>query len=139
MGILESLGVVAVLAAALAAFGWSVGAAHPSAEVFRDLQDVSVGIVLAFVIATAGVRIRVGDELRAHVNWLGITSGLGLAGFVAIGLTVALASYREAGNTGLVDVIGLCWIASALLVIGCLVAILPYALYQWNRPLDQRD
>jgi hypothetical protein len=113
--------------------------AHPSAALFRDLMQVGIGVLIAFAVATAGVRVRDSKKLSQHLNWIGYSSGLGVMGLVAIAASVALAAYREAGHASALDIIGVCWIVTSLLLMGVVVAALPYAVYSWsdNGPADR--
>jgi len=132
-GLLEALFAPAALAAALWGISQWVPIAHPSAEVFRDFIQVGSAVFIAFSVATAGAAVFTGGDLKLHLNWLGSTCGLGLTGFFGILASVALAAYREAGHSGWIDLLGLYWVASGILLLGCLVAVLPYAVFRWSR------
>jgi len=107
--------------------------ADPSAEVFRDLAQIGAAVFIAFAITTAGAAGITGDDLKLHLNWLGISCGLGLVGFLGILASAALAAFRDAGHAGVLDLLGFYWILSGLLLLGCLVAMLPYAAFRWSR------
>jgi hypothetical protein len=131
---LEGFGAVLAVATMLSIAALTAPVAHPSAQLFNDLTQVGTGLFVAFSIAIAGVGIRVGEDVAEHLNWLGNGCGVGIAGLIAIGAGVALAAYRGAHHVGSLDVIGLCWIVAALLMMGVLVAVLPYAAFVWSRP-----
>jgi hypothetical protein len=131
-GFLEGVGLVAALVVLTSATALVGDLAHPSAALFRDLMQVGIGILIAFAVATAGVRVRDRRKLSQHLNWIGYSCGLGVTGLIAIVASVGLAAYREAGHAGALDIVGLCWIAMSLLLMGALVAALPYAVYSWS-------
>jgi hypothetical protein len=135
-GFLGGLGGIAVLAALIWLLCLLADVSHPSEALFRDLRDVGIGVFLAFVVATAGARLRDGELLSRHLNWLGYSCGFATAGFLSIAASVGLAAYREAGHAGALDLIGLSWIGAALLMLGLCVAALPYAVFNWDRPVD---
>lgn len=91
---------------------------------------------MAFSVATAGAGLRAGEKLEDHLNWLGVTCGIGISALLGIGLSIALAAYREAGHASALDIFGLCWILSSTFMLGFFVALLPYAVFVWKRPLD---
>jgi len=134
LGLLEGFGAVLAVAIMLSVAALAAPVSHPSPQLFGDLSQIGTGIFVAFSVAIAGTGIRVGEDLAEHLNWLGNSCGVGIAGLIAIGTSVALAAYRGAHHVGSLDVIGLCWIVAALLMMGLLVAILPYAAFVWSRP-----
>jgi hypothetical protein len=132
-GLVEALLACAVLAIAFWAAAESSSVVHPSAQLFRDLAQLGAAIFIAFAIATAGAATFTGGELKLHVNWLGAACGLGLSGFLGIAASVALAAYREAGHSSWFDIFGLCWAGVSILLLGCFVAVLPYATFRWSK------
>jgi len=132
-GFIEGLGAIAVITFIFWGLAESSGVSDPSANTFRDLSQVGAAMFVAFAVATAGASAFTGGDLKNHLNWLGATCGLGLSGFLAIGSSVALAAFREAGHAGWLDILGLCWVGSAVAFLGGTVAILPYAAFNWSR------
>jgi hypothetical protein len=106
---------------------------HPSDQTFRDLAQVGAALLIAFAVATATASAFTGGDLKDHINWLGGVCGIGISGFLGVAASVGLAAYREAGHAGWLDILGLCWIALSILLLGMLVALLPYASYWWSR------
>jgi hypothetical protein len=131
--LIEGFGAVLLIALLL----WSVAewfsVASPSAQIFRDLAQIGAALFVAFAIATAGASAFSGGNIKDHINWVGVTCGLGVAGFLAICSSVALAAYRDAGHAGWLDILGLSWVVSGLGFLGLFVALLPYATFHWAR------
>ena len=136
VGVLSSLLSVAGIAAGIWVLVGTGDLSGVSVSVCRDLAQVSIGLVLAFVVATAAVQVRTGEALEDHLKWLGFVSGVGLAGIASIGAGVVLAAYREAGHAGAPAAFGLSWMIASLTIIGGAIALLPYASFQWRRPVD---
>jgi hypothetical protein len=132
-GLIEGIG--SPLAVTLMFWGVaeSRSVAVPAADVFRDLAQIGAALLIAFAVATTGASKTIGKDLRDHLNWLGVTCGLGLCGFLAVAGSVALTAHRKAGHSGWLDILGLCWAATCLGLIGILVAFLPYAAFRWSR------
>lgn len=133
-GFIEGLGVTAILALILWGSAEWFGLADPSADTFRDLAQAGAALFVAFAVATAGASAFAGGDLKEHLAWVGAICGLGISGFLAIGSSVALAAFREAGHAGWLDIFGLCWTGSSFALLGILVAALPYATFRWSRP-----
>ena len=132
-GLTEALLSTAVMALLFWAAAESTSIPHPSAELFRDLMQLGAAVFIAFAVATAGAAAFNGGDLKLHVNWLGGACGLGLSGFLGLVASIGLAAYREAGHSGWLDIFGLCWIATSTLLLGCLIAVLPYTAFRWSR------
>lgn len=79
------------------------------------------------------------ERQKAVENWLGVTCGLGVSGFLAIGSSIALAAYRDAGHVGWLDILGLCWVVTGLGLLGLFVAVLPWATYNWSKAEKSGD
>jgi hypothetical protein len=108
-----------------------VSVSDPSAEVFRDLAQIGAAVFIAFAISTATAATITGADLKLHLRWLGNTCGLGLTGFFGTLASVGLAAYRDAGHSGWLDLLGLFWVIAGIVLLGCLVATLPYATFRW--------
>jgi hypothetical protein len=135
-GLVYGIGAISLISAIFSAAALLEPISAPSQEVFRSLTEVGIGMFLAFSIATAGAGIRTGESIDDHLNWLGTGCGIGVCGLVSIGTSVALAAHREAGHASSIDIIGVCWIGASVLAMGTLVALLPYAVYSWSRPIE---
>ena len=55
---------------------------------------------------------------------------------VSIGLSVALGADRGAGHASAWDTVGLCWIVATTVLMGFLIAFLPYATFSWQGQAD---
>lgn len=136
-GLLQGIGAVTTLWVILGATAAFYSLPDPSAEVFHDTAQIGVGLLIAFSVAVAGVNARDGESPRSHLEWLCFDAGVGLTGLTAIAVSIALAAYREAGHTGVLDKVGLAFIASALFMLGLVVALQPYLSFYWKRSPGQ--
>ena len=134
VGIRQGMTGVAGASACFAIAALAADLTDPSAQVFRDLAQVEVGLFIAFSVAIAGVGLRGGKSLEDHLSWLGFGCGIGLSALIGIALSIALASYREAGHASALDILGLCWVTTSTLMLGITVALLPYATFNWKQP-----
>lgn len=131
-GFLQGLGAAVLLGgicAGLAVY-WSLP--DPPAAVFHDLLQVGVGLLVAFSLTTAAVRIVDGESLHDHLAWLSFCAGTGVAGLGAIALCVALAAFLESGHSGALAQIGLGFVVAALFLLGLVVALLPWLSFHWR-------
>jgi hypothetical protein len=131
-GFITGFGVVAFVGALLSFIAVRYSIPDPSAALFRDLAQIGVGLLVAFSIAVAGAGFRADDDPNARLNWLSVGSGFGLTGLLGVGISVALAAYREADHRGALDQIGLGFVSAALMMLGLIVALLPYAAFYWK-------
>jgi hypothetical protein len=132
LGFLGGIVSVGGLAVAFLLMAVSISPANPTQQLFHDLTEVGAAFFIAYSIAIAGAGSRARDPLE-HLNWLGVSCGLGISGLLAIAMTVALAAYREAGHADALSTVGLCWTLASLTLMGILIALLPLAVYQWQR------
>lgn len=132
VGVLDGLGTVVVMTVALLVVANSLSLPDPSHELFRDLAQFGAALFIAYSVATAGAGFST-DKIDEHLNWLGSICAVGACGLLGIGASIALAAYREAGHASTLDIVGLCWVVASLTLMGALVAVLPYAVYSWNR------
>lgn len=130
---IEAVGTVAVLAALLWLAAAAMSIADPSGQLLRDLAELGGALFIAFSIAFAGAATLEKSSADWQLDWVGTACGFGISGLIAIGAALGIAAYREAGHSGALDIIGLCWIVSAIGLMGFLVAILPFAAYSWQK------
>ncbi|MDQ3725028.1 MAG: hypothetical protein M3335_03900 [Actinomycetota bacterium] len=132
-GLAEALSSIAGLTFTFWAFAEANSLAHPSPQLFRDLAQVGSALLVAFAVATAGYASSTKGDRKSHIYWLGGACGIGLCGFVAVAASVGLAAYGEAGHAGWLDILGICWVAISIAMLGLLIAVLPIASYSWSR------
>jgi hypothetical protein len=108
--------------------------ADPSAELFWNLAAIGAALFVAYSVALVAVGPQIGDP--KHQNWLGSSCALGVLGVSAIGTSLALASFREADNSGLIDIVGLCWIVTNLVLLAVFIALLPAIAASWRSQID---
>jgi hypothetical protein len=131
LGFIDSIGSVTSLTAAFLVLAASFSPADPEPDLFRDLAALGVALFIAYSVATGATGPSF-KETNVHRNWLGASCGLGVAGFVAIAVSVALTAYREAGHAGTLDIVGLCWVAATLTLLGVFIAVLPAISSSWR-------
>ncbi len=128
MPILEPItkGVVLALASvALAAIGGAffLGAVPaPSPDLTQSLTTIGVVLVPAYVVEVTWLLPRMGRG-EEFEEWLGFVVGAGIAGLVAIAVSLLLTEHRLAGHANSLDDLGLSFVVFALAILaGALVA-----------------
>lgn len=136
-GLLVGFGTILGLAIALFGLaGTALSRSDPSAELFRLLAEIGVGLLIAYSVAIAGVERQLRHD-EEHELWVGFTAGVGCAALVALALSVGLAEYRDAGHSGILDVAGFCWTAVSFGMLGLVIAALPLAAYSWRQAAER--
>lgn len=113
---------------------------YPSPELFRQLAQAGIGLLIAYSIAIAAAERLLGDRsaLDHHLEWLGFVTGIGVCGLIGIGLSFGIAEHREAGHENLVDQLGLWWTVASVGLLGLVVALQPMNSYQWRKLPERR-
>jgi hypothetical protein len=141
-GFLYAVGTIAALTVILtAAFALGLDSGlYPSAELFRQLAQAGIGLLIAYSIAIAAAERFLGnrDGLDRHLEWLGFVTGIGVCGLIGIGLSFGIAEHREAGHENLVDQLGLWWTVASVGLLGLVVALQPMTSYQWRKLPEKR-
>jgi hypothetical protein len=142
-GFLYAVGVMAAVTAILTfAFVLGFGSGpYPSPELFRQLAQAGIGLLIAYSITIAAAERFLGDRsgLDHHLEWLGFVTGIGVCGLVGIGLSLGIAEHREAGHENLVDQLGLWWSVTSIGLLGLIVALQPMSSYEWRKlPVKRR-
>jgi hypothetical protein len=129
LGFLEGLGSIAVTSLGLAALASAFSVPHPSASLFESVAQIGAALFVAFAVTLTAVRR--GKSGRAeHLDWLGFGCGIGFAGLIGIGLSVALQAFREADHTGWIDLAGLAWALVALGMLGFVISVSPLMIFR---------
>lgn len=141
-GFFYAIGVIAAVAAILA-FALALGldsSPYPSPELFRQLAQAGIGLLIAYSITFAAAEKSLGDrsDLDHHLEWLGFVTGIGVCGLFGIGLSLGVAEHREAGHRNLIDGLGLCWAATSVGLMGLFVALQPMTSYEWRKLPEKR-
>jgi membrane protease YdiL (CAAX protease family) len=125
VNVFEAVGILVLVAITLTVAALALSISHPSPQLLRDLTQVGAALFVAYAIAIAAIRPEPGEDEKDHRNFLWGFIGIGMCGLSALGVGLALTAYREAGHAGTLDVVGLCWMVAAFLVLGLLVALYP--------------
>lgn len=104
----------------------------PSSNTFRDLLQVDIALLIAYAVAIAGIAVGL-RSIWDHLELLGLTSGIAACGAVAVALCVGLAAHLDAGGSGEIVWLGLCWIVAASFLLGALVVAVPYLTFVRSR------
>jgi hypothetical protein len=134
LGVLDSLGSLLGITISFLLMAVPSSLADPSAELFWSLAAIGATLFVAYSVSLVAVGPRIGDP--AHKNWLGSICTLAVGGVSAIAASLALAAFRQAENTGLIDIVGLCWIAANFVLLGLSIALLPAIWASWREPVD---
>lgn len=114
---------------------------YPSAELFRQLAQAGIGLLIAYSIAIVAAERFLGARSANdhHLEWLGFVTGIGVCGLIGIGLSLGIAEHREAGHENLVDQLGLWWTVASVGLLGLIVALQPVSSYEWRRLPEKRQ
>jgi hypothetical protein len=141
-GFSYAVGTIAAITAILTfAFARGFGASpYPSPELFRQLAQAGIGLLIAYSIAVAAAERSLGDRsgLDHHLEWLGFVTGIGVCGLVGIGLSFGIAEHREAGHENLADQLGFWWTVASVGLLGLVVALQPMTSYEWRKLPEKR-
>lgn len=130
LGFLDSLVSCAAIAVSLLAAAWGFSVADPSAELLWRLAEIDAALFIAYSVAAVGTGPRFDDGIRR--NWLGAICGLGVCVLSGVFVSLALAAYREAGHSGVIDRAGACWSTATMLLVGGFIAFLPAVVSSWR-------
>jgi len=121
-GIVNAL--IAVSAGSLGAY-FFFGAIPPaSPELLRSAATIGATFLLAYVVEAVWLvqRVERDDEFE---EWLGFTTGAGIAGLLGVIFALLLAEHRTVGHANFIDKIGVAWVAISLLVLGGVLVAQP--------------
>lgn len=131
LGALDSLGsVLAITAAFVLATVLPLSPKDLPSELFWHLAEIGAGLFVAYSVALVGVGPRIGEP--EHKKWLASSCALGVLSLSAIGVSLVLASFRDAADAGSIEIVGLCWIAANLILLGAFIALLPVIAASWR-------
>lgn len=141
-GFFYAIGAIAAVTAILTfafALGFDSGP-YPSPELFRQLAQAGIGLLIAYSITIAAAERFLGDRsgLDPHLEWLGFVTGIGVCGLIGIGLSLGIAEHREAGHENLVDQLGFWWTVASVGLLGLLIALQPMTSYEWRKLPEKR-
>jgi hypothetical protein len=103
----------------------------PSSALMRDIANVGIVLVLAYVVEAAWLtqRMITSEDDKGD---LGMLLGIGIAGLIGVVVAILLSAHRAAGHGNLLDAFGLGWAVASLAAVGGLVAIQPWLAYAWE-------
>lgn len=126
------LAAIAVLAIAFFVFLIASTMPAPSPTLLRGLAAVNTSFVLAYAIEATWLvtRAPISDD---YEELLGLTTGIGFAGLLAIPVSLLTAEHRAAGHGNFIDDLGLGWTLASLVILGTLVVVQPIFANDFRR------
>jgi hypothetical protein len=103
----------------------------PSSGFFSDLAQIAATLFIAYVVEISRLIRTLIRRDRDAENWVGAIGGIGVAGAIGAGIALLISMDRE--PDGLWVDLGFAWAASSVILLGALVAAMPFLLYDWNR------
>lgn len=103
----------------------------------RSAAEIAATLFVAWIVQAVWMTARLERTGDDRENWLGGATGLGVAGFMGIVISLLVAAHLEAGHRGFFDRFGLWWAAIALGALGLMVALHPVIVERWTS--DQAD
>jgi putative flippase GtrA len=126
-GIANALLTVAAASLGVYFFFSTVPLASP--ELLRSLASIGATLVLAYVVEAVWL-VQRSQEDEEYEEWLGMTIGAAIAGFLGIALALLLAEHRAAGHANFVDELGAAWVAVSLFILGASLVAHPLLAYR---------
>lgn len=113
--------------------------AIPSAELLRYLAAIGATLLIAHAVeASAAVRASRGRG-AAEETWVGYFVGAAGGGLLGIALALGLAERAEVGHWTWLDELAFAISIGSILMLGLLIAGLPYLAYEWTRQSHLND
>ncbi len=106
----------------------------PSEALMRDIANIGIVLVLAFIVEAAWLTPHVVDGNESSKYELGMLLGIGIAGLVGVIVAVLVGAHLAAGHGNLLDDFGLGWSVISLLALGAMVILQPYLVHVWEGP-----
>jgi MFS family permease len=120
--ILLTLGAVS-LVAICGALGFR--SAYPDSGLMYTIAQIGTAIVFAYIIVAVWMVERVNRSEEDNRDWLGMMTGLAIAGLVGVGSALAVGSHRAAGHANFLDLLGLWWAVMSLVSLAAVIVIQP--------------
>jgi len=120
--VLVTLGAVSLIAVC-GAFGFR--SAYPDSGLMYTIAQVGIAIVFAYIVEAVWMVERVSRSDDDHRDWLGMMTGLAVAGLVGVAAALAVGGHRAAGHANFMDLLGLWWAIMSLIALGAVVVIQP--------------
>jgi hypothetical protein len=124
---------MAISLVVLVTFGsmWAVhqSASEPSPGLCSTLAQLGATLLVAFVIETGSLIRGLGRRGRNPETLVGLLSGLGSCGL--FGVAVAWSLSQHSGALQPLEEIGFAWSIGSIGLLGGLVAVMPYMMYDW--------
>lgn len=99
--------------------------AYPDSGLMYAIAQVGIAVVFAYIIEAVWMVERVNRSDGDHLDWLGMTTGLAIAGLVGVAVALAVGGHRAAGHADFLDLFGLWWAVLSLVLLGAVVIIQP--------------
>jgi hypothetical protein len=116
--------------------GGSAAIAFPLVTLDANLSDDTLAVIaqvgatlLVAYAVEAGWFIKASSTRgRDRENWIGVVTAIGLSS--AVGITFAIA-FIDLTTTAFIEALASAWMIFSLVLLGALVAVMPYVLYEW--------
>jgi NhaP-type Na+/H+ or K+/H+ antiporter len=109
-----------------------VSVPHPSADLFEGLGAIGGAFLVAYAV-TASWLIQTSTRRDSNrERWVGFVSGVGLCGLIGIAVALGFSQHAKA-HQNLLDQLALAWCIASLAILGAIVALQPWMIYEWKR------
>jgi drug/metabolite transporter (DMT)-like permease len=98
-----------------------------SSEALSDIAQIGATLLVAYAVEMAWFVKESRTRGRKRENWVGFVAGIGFSSALGIMSAVALVSHE--GSSNFLEAVGLVWTLFSVGLLGLLVALLPYLLY----------
>ncbi len=124
-----------LLAVILAAVGFGLASwilfPFPSPALTRDLANIGIVLVLAYVVEAAWLTPHVVDDDDEDGD-LGILLGIGITGMLGVIVAVLLSAHLAAGHGNRLDDFGFGWAVVSVLALAAMVILQPQLVHVWE-------
>lgn len=135
-GLLEAI--LALVVCTTAGTLGAIAVPDPSGDLLKGFASLGTGLLLAYVVEISWLTTRIRRE-PDYERRLGAFVGIAAGGLLGVVIALLLAAHRAAGHSGLLDSIGLSWVAVSLAFLGGFVIIQPLLVHEWTGQRRESD
>ena len=132
-GLLEALGVTLATAVMLLLLV-SRYFSDPSGGICANIAQILATLLVAFAVQTGWLLQNSRERGAKQENWVGIASGIGISALIGIGIGLVLTDHPE--GLSWAGKLGFAWMIASLALLGVMIALQPYATYEWAHSLN---